>query len=401
MSVRLWRASGALFRLPAAVIGCALVVRVLDEWWSYLPAGTIGDHHRDLGFSYAQSGWLLALLTLGGVVGAPLAPLADRGRRRLLAVAGALGLAAGLAAFALGAPFAVLAVCAAVLGAASDLVILPLESALAEHAGDELDRWLGRQHLVTWFGDFIGPALLALGAATALGWRGVFAVTAAIYVAFGAVLSLIEFPEAVPSEQDGPAEPVWRVARSLLRERELLLLAGAELLLLPLDEAFLGFAVARRAGDGGAVAQSLAGGVVVGGIAGALLVARKGLDRRRTAAGGAAMVAGAFGAALAPALVVQVSAMAALGAGTAVVWAKVHHRTLTVIPEWTATVPTLVGLLATPALLIPVGMGALSDRTSITAAMVGAAVLTVPLAAIVVRLGGDRVSAEELDVLDA
>ena len=166
-----------VFRLPAGVVRGALVVRLLDEWWAYLPAGTIEDQRFDLGISYAQAGWLLAMLTLGGLIGSPIASLADLGHRRLLAVTGALVLAGGLAAFAFGASYPLLVLAAVCMGGASDLVIRPLESSLAEVAGDDLDRQLGRQHLVTWFGDFVGPALLALGAATVIGWQGVFGIT--------------------------------------------------------------------------------------------------------------------------------------------------------------------------------------------------------------------------------
>jgi hypothetical protein len=388
------------FRLPAGVVRGALVVRLLDEWWSYLPAGTIEDQRLDLGITYAQAGWLLAMLTLGGLVGSPIASLADLGHRRLLATTGALVLAGGLGAFAFGAPYPVLVVAAACLGGASDLVIRPLESSLAEVAGDDLDRQLGRQHLVTWIGDFIGPALLAVGAATVIGWQGVFGITAIVFVGFALTLAVTEFPAPVGAGGDDDGS-LWRSARRLVRNREVVLLTVAEFILLPLDEAFLGFAVARVVGDGfGAAAQVLAGGMVVGGICGSLVIARRGLDRRRTAVALGMMGGGAFVAATPIGVVGQTVAMAALGFGTALVWAKVHHRMLTVIPGRSATVPTVVSVLSTPALVFPVAMGAVSDRWSITAALAATAALTIPLAWVVSRLGGDRITPDELDELD-
>ena len=227
----------ALVTSGIGVVRCALVVRLLDEWWSYLPAGSIDDQVRDLGLSYGQSGWLLALLTLGGLLGSPFAALADRGHRRLLATTGALLIAVGLSAFALSAPFPVLVVAATVLGGASDLVIRPLESSLAEAADGELDRLLGRQHLLTWAGDFVAPALLGVGAATAIGWRGVFALTAVVFVAFAARLATLVFPHPV-ADTDGAGTSLLDSARSLLRHRELWLLTAAEFALLPLDEGF-------------------------------------------------------------------------------------------------------------------------------------------------------------------
>ena len=206
----------AVLTAGVGVVRCALVVRLLDEWWSYLPAGTIDDQVGDLGLSYGQSGWLLALLTLGGLLGSPVAALADRGHRRLLATSGALVIAAGLSAFALAAPFPLLVVAATLLGGASDLMIRPLESSLADAAGGELDRLLGRQHLLTWAGDFVAPALLGIGAATVIGWRGVFTITLVVFVAFALRLATTEFPPPV-ADPDGAGTSLMRSARSLLR----------------------------------------------------------------------------------------------------------------------------------------------------------------------------------------
>ena len=390
----------ALVTSAIGVVRCALVVRLLDEWWSYLPAGSIDDQVRDLGLSYGQSGWLLALLTLGGLIGSPFAALADRGHRRLLATTGAVLIAVGLSAFALSAPFPVLAVAATVLGGASDLVIRPLESSLAEAADGELDRLLGRQHLLTWAGDFVAPALLGVGAATAIGWRGVFALTAVVFVAFAARLATVVFPHPV-DDTDGAGTSLLDSARSLLRHRELWLLTAAEFALLPLDEAFLGFAVARAAAEGeGAAAQLLAGGVVAGGLVGAAVVSRRGLDRRLVASGCGLLVVGAAVTAVPWPTAATIAGLVCVGLGTAIVWAKVHHRTLTLAPSRSATVPTMVGLLSTPALLVPVAMGVTADRLSITTALVGAALLAIPLAAVVLALGGGRVEPAELDTLD-
>lgn len=393
------RAIGAA-RAGVAVVRCALIVRVLDEWWSYLPAGSIDDQVRDLGLSYGQAGWLLALLTLGGFIGSPVAALADRGHRRVIATTGAVLIAGGLVAFALSAPFGVLASAAVVLGAASDLMIRPLESSLADTAGADLDRMLGRQHLFTWVGDFIAPALLAVGAATVIGWRGVFAATAAVFVVFALVLAASAFP-APPSEPDGADTSLLRSARTLLRHREVWLLAAAEFVLLPLDEAFLGFAVARSAAEGNrAAAQLLAAGVVVGGLLGAGVVSRRGLDRRLVMVGCGVLAAGAGVTAAPLPMAGTIAGLLLVGGGTAVVWAKVHHRMLTLVPSRSATVPTLVSLISTPALVVPALMGAVADRLSITVALTGTALLAVPLAVAVLGLGGGRVSPDQLDELD-
>ncbi len=391
------QAPRAFITAGVGVVRCALVVRLLDEWWSYLPAGTIDDQVDDLGLSYGQAGWLLALLTLGGLIGSPLAALADRGHRRLLATSGALLIAVGLSAFALSAPFPVLVVAATVLGGASDLMIRPLESSLADTADGELDKLLGRQHLLTWAGDFVAPALLGIGAATVIGWRGVFTITLAVFVAFATLLAMTAFPEPAPLD-DSDDTSLVRSARTLLRQRELWLLTAAEFALLPLDEAFLGFAVARAAAEGDdAAAQLLAGGVVVGGLVGAAVVSRRGIDRSLVIIGCVLLLIGALTTAAPLATPFTIAALALVGAGTAVVWAKVHHRTLTMVPSRSATVPTMVGLMSTPALLVPVAMGVAADRVSITAALTCTALLAFPLAAVVLALGGGRLDPDELD----
>lgn len=376
-----------LIRIPSRLVGAALVVRLVDEWWSYLPAGAIADLRTDIGITYAQAGWLLALLTVGGLVGAPLAALSDRGHRRLIAVCGAGTLAVGLVAYASGAPFIVLAVASTLMGGASDMMIRPLESALAETAGDGLDRLLARQHLVTWLGDFIGPAVLAIGAATVIGWQGAFAVSAVALGAYAVVLAATSFPAPVALDEDDEVTP-WRAAIRLARSREVILLAIAETILLPLDEAFLGFAVARAAHEGGssATAQFLAGGVVAGGVAGAAMVSRWGLDRRLVRVGGPLLAAGALATAAGPPLVVQVVCLAAMGLGTGIVWAALHHRMLTAVEGRSATVPTVVSVLSTPALVLPIAMGWTADSASITVALVLVAILSIPLAIVVHRL---------------
>jgi hypothetical protein len=125
-----------------------------------------------------------------------------------------------------------------------------------------------------------------------------------------------------------------RSARTLLRQRELWLLTAAEFALLPLDEAFLGFAVARAAAEGDdAAAQLLAGGVVVGGLVGAAVVSRRGIDRSLVIIGCVLLLIGALTTAAPLATPFTIAALALVGAGTAVVWAKVHHRTLTMVPS--------------------------------------------------------------------
>jgi hypothetical protein len=72
-----------------------------------------------------------------------------------------------------------------------------------------------------------------------------------------------------------------------------------------------------------------------------------------------------------------------MGAGTGIVWAALHHRMLTAVEGRSAMVPTVVSVLATPCLALPVAMGWTADVASITVALVVTAALSVPLAVLV------------------
>jgi len=361
-------------RLPATVVAAGLSVRLIDEWWSWLPAGVVEDLKRDFGISYAGSGWLLALLFVGGLVGTPLSVLADHLDRGLVALAGALAISGGLATYAIGAPFAALAAASLVLGAASDLLVAPLEAALAASAGDRLDRLIGRQHTLTFLGDFLGPGVLALGAVTALGWRGAFALTAAAIALFGGVVATIPFP---PPE--APAESLREAfgeTVAVARNGAVWRLVVVEMLLGPLDEPLLAFVVARAAAEspagaqtGAALAQLLAGAGTIGGLAASALVERRGVRPALRRIGPWLMVAGTGAATLDATLAVGSLAMLAVGAGMGIVWADLHVRLLTVVPGRTATVSTLVGAVGTVGALVPALTGVLADRAGLDAAL--------------------------------
>jgi hypothetical protein len=72
-----------------------------------------------------------------------------------------------------------------------------------------------------------------------------------------------------------------------------------------------------------------------------------------------------------------------LGLGTAVIWASVHHRSLTLVPGRASTVPTVTSTLATPALLLTPAIGWVADATSLQIGLALAAPLVIPLVVIV------------------
>ncbi len=388
--------SRVLGRLPISLVGAALAIRLVDEWWSYLPAGIVDDLRRDLGITYSGSGWLLALLWAGALAGIPLAVLADHADRRLVAVGSSALLTVGLAVYALGASFPVLAAASVGLGVGGDLLIRAVEAAMAEEFGDfddddddastdseastdsdavgdghdgALARLLGRQHLLAFVGDLLGPALLGIGAVTPLGWRGAFGVTAAALAAYTAYLARVPFAPPV----HGAAAP-RAAARGLLevaRRPEVWWLAATDLLLNPLDEPFFALAVARvaRATTTPGVEQLLAGGVLVGGVAGSLIVARAGLRGWRRHAGAPLLAAGAVAVAAFEPVVVQIAAFGVVGVGMGLLWAAIHHRMLTVIPGRSASVSAIVSTAGMPGAAAPAVLGVVADRAGLGAAL--------------------------------
>ena len=366
--------------LPRGLLAAALLVRALDEWWSSLPAGVVESVHIDLGLTYSQAGWLLGLLSIGGVVGLPIAAISDHASRRVTATSGALGLAGGLLPYAFGTPFWLLAAGSLVLGICSDLVIQPIESALAETAGDQLDRVLARQHLLSFVGDALGPVLLAIGASTVLGWRGAFGVTAAGCVAFAVLTAATPMPPPpAPDTAANAARDVWKIAR----DPTVIRLGVLDVVMSPLDEPLYGFAlaVAITGGTQPGVAQLwLAAPVLAGGVVGSLLAERNGVSVRLMTGGRVATLAGVVLIALVRGLAATVIGMFVAWVGMSIIWTVVHTRSLTVIPGRTATVHAVIGVIGVLGALVPTLTGSVADRSSLASALIVFVVAAIVLA---------------------
>lgn len=358
------------------------MVRLFDEWWSYLPAGAVDDLHHDLDISYAGAGWLLALLTLGALAGTPLALLADHVDRRRCAVLGALVIAGCLCTYALGAPFWLLAATTATVGTASDLLVHAVEASVSETDGVRLDKMVAAQHAVSTIGDLAGPALLAIGAATVLGWQGAFAITALAMVGYAAYLWSVPF--APPLAAASGWRDVLGDAATIARRRDVWHLAAVEMLLSPLDEPFLAFAIARSANNGATAwsAQALAVAVMGGGVAGSVVVARIGGGRTTQRASVGAMVAGTALVAVDAAWPATAVGLAGVGFGMAGIWADLHVRILRTVPGRSATVSIVVGTLGSAGALVPVLAGVLADRAGLDAALAVYVAVAVALAVV-------------------
>ena len=353
----------------------ALTVRLIDEWWSYLPGGVMENLRVDVGLSYAQAGSLISIALLSGLVGGPLGMLADVFDRRLLAVVGSALQTLGLVMFAAGHSYWPLAFGVLLLGAAGDLVIGPLEAALAESTShEELEHALGRQHLLSFVGDLLGPVTLAIGAATFVGWRGVFWITAALLGLYTVFISTVSYPPRHSAVTDERVP-----MKDLLRNRSVLKLVLLYVLLFPLDEPIAAFAVAAIAIDRPVIAQMIAVGYVVGGLGSSAIVDRQGLNASARRFGGSSLVVGALGVASVIAVFergnvsaqmagfLAALAMAVVGIGMGFVWADLHHRELTVVPGRSASISAIVGTLGSVGAIWPLLGGWMADQISITA----------------------------------
>jgi MFS transporter, FSR family, fosmidomycin resistance protein len=382
-------------RAVRSLILAALTVRLIDEWWSFLPAGVMENLRNDLGISYAQAGSLIAFAVLSGLIGGPLGAIADRADRRATAVAGGATQTLGMMLFAAGTQFVVLAVGVILLGAASDLVIRPLEAALAESMSEaDLENAIGRQHFLSFIGDFLGPLTLGGAAALGIGWRPVFWATAAALGLYTCFLFTVRFPPRLGDSEESK-EPM--AIREVIKQRSVWRLVLLDILLFPLDEPIAAFAIAAIAIDQAVLAQGVGVGYVVGGLVSSALVDRTGLSGFARRWGAATLVIGAASITAAVASLEQgwlsssivagvlaAIGMCVVGLGMGFVWGDLHHQQLTVIPGRSATVASIVGTCSAAGALWPWLGGRVADRFSIVVTLAGfigaAALLTLALA---------------------
>src|SRR5262245_60173145 len=116
------------------MVASLVAVRLFDEWFSFLPAGSLEPLRIDLDLTYEQLSLLLVLMTVGGLAGGVTAVAADRVSRRAQASLGALGYAASMACWGFGHRFWLLAVGALLLGLSSDALVSACEVALVDLA---------------------------------------------------------------------------------------------------------------------------------------------------------------------------------------------------------------------------------------------------------------------------
>jgi MFS family permease len=303
-------------------------------------------------------------------VGGVFAVAADRVSRRAQAVLGALGCAAGLAAFAAGDRLWVLAAGSFLVGMSSDALVSACEVALVDLADDDLVATLAPGNVAAGIGDLLGPLLLAAVFAAGWSWRVPFGLGAVVYVVYAAVLAGQPIPRPRPDRPGGQAGPdVW----DCLRDRQVWSLGAISLLFDTLDEPFLGFAIAyleEHRGQSHGLAVVVGGSVVVGGILGAAAVTVVRRARVVSLTGSAMTLAGAvLGILVAPAVPLQVAAGLAAGVASAIFWTRVQAAILGLRPGQAGTTAAVVGYLSLPGGLFPLVAAAAADRFGLGAAL--------------------------------
>jgi predicted MFS family arabinose efflux permease len=349
------------------LVASLLLVGFADETVAFLPYGAVGSIRADVGISYVQAGFLLALYPGIGLLATPLGVVVDHVSRRAMAAVGGVGYGVGLCLFAVAGNFAMLFVAVVVMGLVGDALVRAVEVSLVDVAGDKLEPALARSNLLAAVGDLVGPLLLAAALATGLGWRAAFWAAGALMVAYGLLLAIQPLPRPTGSAE----HPPWRTFVEVARDRRVLVAGLLVALIVAFDDTFVGFAVAFLTTDRSltpAVATLTAGAGMAGGIAAAAWASRA--DRRRIVLRPCAvLLLAGVALLLVPNVAAAVAGMAAVGAAVNLAWIVVQAGYLTLRPGQAGTTSAVAEAVANVGALTPLAIGLVADRHGLTTAM--------------------------------
>ncbi len=347
------------------------MVALLDELVSGAPTMGAPDIRHAFDLSHAST--TLVIFVVPAIVGLVLDPLvflaADRYPRKWF-IAGGLG-AMAVASFvaALAPDPATLAVACAcwyvAAGASASLSQATLVDRAPEHPARTMTRWT----LFAAVGDLVAPLALAAIAMLGLSWRASFVLVGGALAIWCVAITACQFPETrAVSEDEPPPPPLLRALREALRDRALVLwLLGVALCDL-LDEILVVFAslhVRTELGAGPGWQSAIVAGLVIGGIAGLMVLDRlltRYADHTLLVACGLAC-AGSYVAWLAaPSLLASAILIVPVGATSATLYPLAAARAYARCPERSGVV-LAAGHLFTPlALALPWLLGLVADR---------------------------------------
>jgi FSR family fosmidomycin resistance protein-like MFS transporter len=199
----------------------------------------------DLGLSYAQIGMLLGLPTALNTLFEPaLMLLGDTRWRKLLVIAGGLGMALSAALVAGAHSFAAILLAEIIAFPSSGAFVTLSQATLMDLNPGREPHMMARWSVSGALANLIAPLVLAGGFALALGWRWMYTVLAGWGLLLTLVTALRPFPRhprAVSAEAEGPGRKpstarillrnLWETARNLNLLRWLGLLEMSDLLL--------------------------------------------------------------------------------------------------------------------------------------------------------------------------
>lgn len=360
-------------RAPLSLVAALMLVRLADEWFTFLPAGAIASIRDDIGLTYAQAGVVLTALPAGGILGHGFAIAADYVDRRLLAAGGAFAQAGCLTGFALADSFLLLVAVSFLWGMSTDAFVHGCEVALVDLYHDQLAPALARVNAFGAVGDLLGPLTLAAAAALGAGWRPVFFAAAVLMAMYGIWLACLRFPPPRPPESE--ARTPLRGILSVLRDPRIVLLALVSALFGVLDEPFWGFTIVflEQVRDTPAgVATLLVAVGVGGGLVGYLAV---GSVSRRLAPRAVLLVfAAAVGVAVAgliavPFVVVQAVSAFVFGFAGAIFYSVLQATILSMRPGQAGTTSAVVSTIGLLGIAFPPLVGAVSDAAGLTSGL--------------------------------
>jgi predicted MFS family arabinose efflux permease len=378
-----------LRRAPYGLVAALVLVRFVDEWATFLPAGALEPIRGELGLTYAQAAGVLVALPAGGVLGNVFLVAADYVSRRLLASLGALAYGLALIAFGLAHTLPMLLLAAFFWGAASDAFVHGSEVALVDLAGDDLPLALARMNGWAAVGDLLGPLTLAAGAAIGFGWRGAFLGLGGLMLGYAAWLGSMKLPPPHPPER--APHPLVGVL-TILKDRRVLFLALVLGLYSLLDEPLDGFMIAyleRVRGLSVEAATLLIMAVLVGGMAGYAAFERLVGARpaRRVIIGCAVLMACALPAVLfAPIIALQAVAGLVFGAAGSVFYTTLETAVLSQRPGQAGATSAVVSSVGMLGIGFPAIVGLVADSYGLVAG-VGLYAVIPPIILALVAIG--------------
>jgi MFS transporter, FSR family, fosmidomycin resistance protein len=360
-----------------------LLVELVDELAGGLREAAWPSLQGDLGLSYFQIGILIAApAVLSGVLEPALGILADTARRRMLVIGGGILFAASLLVTAVSTSFWVLLLSFVLFYPASGAFVSISQAELMDREPRRRDQNMARWTFAGSAGALAGP--LALGAAGAsLGWRGFYALFAAVSVLILVIAARSAFPArasrraaaVTTSEPPLTLRTGIRMVVTALRNREVLrwlVLLEVANLMLDILMGFLALYLVKAAAVSPAQAAFAVALWSGSGLLGDFLVIPllervPALRYVRLSAAAAAVLYPAF--LLAGPVGVKIVLVALLGLVRAGWYAVLQARLYAALPGQSGLVLAVGTVAGALGALIPAGVGALAQAVGLPAAM--------------------------------